>query len=301
MLVRAVLGVALVATGCFSPHFDDCKVTCSSGNGCPGDYECVSGVCRLGGMTGPCVLPMDDSNTTQNDATDADTGIADEDLDGLADDVDPCPISANNTDSDSDGVGDNCEPAANGNDKILLFEGFHGNVAPPTANIMGSWTFSGGKAHIVSGAGTASAITFAITSSTSIRDIVMARVTVDGQFSTPSDPTGAGPVSSTNTGGTEGIACEIGRDPAFGTDAQMLVKIASAADAKFNSNAAIASPGTGTILQLTRNPNDIYNCYQQGSAVAQLPPTPLPTSRRGGIRTRSMSATFEWVMILSSQ
>jgi hypothetical protein len=302
--VLAILCVALVATGCFSPGFVDCKVTCSSGNGCPDGYDCIAGVCRAGGMTGMCMSPPDDDGGTDGSAAD-DSGptVNDEDGDGMLDDVDPCPISANNTDTDGDTVGDVCEPLAGNVDKIIRFEGFSQTTFPSDATKIGNWTISGGKAHIVSGQNIASSLTFPITSPIGIRETVIARVTVDGLFSTPSDPTGAGVVTRASIDGGAGIQCAIGRDAASGTDHFLLVKVASAADARMTSNASIATPGTSAVLEITRNPsNDVFSCIQNGtSSIAQIPGAPVPTGSLGGIRTRSMSATFDWVMILSSE
>jgi hypothetical protein len=303
--VLAILCVALVATGCFSPGFADCKVTCASGNGCPDGFSCISGLCRIGGRTGDCVSSADDAGNDGSGSGDADDGgpaVDDEDGDGILDADDLCPISANNTDTDGDGVGDACEPIASGNDKILRFENFNGATFPADAIVLGNWTISGGKAHIVSAANTASSVTFPITSALNVRETIFARVTVDGLFSTPSDPTGAGIVTRASTNGSEGIQCGLGRDAVSGTDHLLLVKVAAGADTRVNSNPSIATPGTSTILQITRNPtNDTFACNQSGSTTAQIPPSPVPTGALGGIRTRSMSASFDWVMIISSE
>jgi hypothetical protein len=300
--VPALLCVALVATGCFSPGFADCKVTCSSGNGCPDGFECLGGVCRLGGMTGACLSSADDAG---NDGPSDDSGpsVNDEDNDGILDADDPCPISANNADTDSDGVGDACEPIASGTDRILRFEGFNGTSLPSDATVLGPWTISGGKAHIVSAANAASSVTFPITSPLTDRETIVARVTVDGLFSTPADPTGAGIVTRASTDGALGVQCGLGRDPGTGTDHLLLVKVAAAADGKVQSNASIATPGSAAILQITRNPStEIFACNQNGSStVAGLPASPVPTGALAGIRTRSMSASFDWVMIIQTQ
>jgi hypothetical protein len=302
--VPALLCVALVATGCFSPGFADCKVTCASGNGCPDGYACISGLCRAGGNTGPCASTPDDGGG-DGPGKEIDSGptVDDEDSDGMLDSVDPCPISANNADADGDGVGDACEPVAGNDDRILRFEGFNGTSFPADAIVLGNWTVSGGKAHVISAANAASSVTLPITSALSVRETVFARVTVDGLFSTPADPTGAGVVTRASTDGAQGLQCALGRDPNSGTDHLLLVKVASGADTRINSIASLATPGTSAILQITRNPtNDVFACNQNGtSTIAFTPPSPVPTGSLGGVRTRSMSATFDWVMIISSQ
>lgn len=237
------------------------------------------------------------------DSTDAEPGVADEDNDGILDADDLCPISANNADTDADGVGDACEPLAGGTDQIVRFEGFHGTSFPDDAVTIGNWMISGGKARNASGATVASSLTFPITSPLSDRETVFARVTVDAQFSTPSDPTGAGIVTRANNAGTEGVQCGIGRDAVSGTDHLLLVKVASGADSRLNSSASIATPGTSAVLQITRNPtNDVFACNQNGTTTNNaIPPSPVPIGALGGIRTRSMSASFDWVMIISTQ
>jgi hypothetical protein len=258
---------------------------------------------------GACLAPMDDANgggdvMTGGDATDGPgPTVNDEDNDGLLDSVDPCPISANNADADSDGVGDACEPIASGNDTIIRFEGFTAASLPGDATVIGTWTVSGGRAHNVSGANVASSVTFPITSPANDRETIMARVTVDALFSTPSDPTGAGAVTRTESSGATGIQCGLGRDPVSGTDHLLLVKMAAAADGRMNSNASLATVGTTAVVQITRNPsNDVFACNQNGtSTVSGIPASPVPTGSLGGIRTRSMSASFDWVMIIQTQ
>ncbi|MBA3393487.1 MAG: hypothetical protein H0T89_12635 [Deltaproteobacteria bacterium] len=321
-----VLAIALALTGCYAPGYVDCEVTCPGGESCPDGLRCVAGLCRIGGNTGQCGGPstgdggpgdgvmIDGSPGVDTDGDGVSDDIdnclmmmnpnqANEDNDSLGDICDPCPVSANNVDTDGDSVGDGCEPIASGTDKLLLFEGFHDPVTPAGALVLGNWTFSGGKARNVSGVGVASSITFPVTSPSNRRETIVARVTVDAQLSSPSDPTGAGVVSRTDTVGDIGVQCGIGRDAVTGTDHLLLVRLAAAADSRMTSNASNASAGTSTIVSITRNPmNNAFACNQPGSTVAQIPsPIPNPASPRAGIRTRSMSASFDWVMIFETQ
>jgi hypothetical protein len=302
--VRALLCVALVATGCYSPSFEDCKVSCASGNGCPDGFSCISGVCRLGGRTGACLAPPDDGGTDgPDDDSDGGPEVADEDMDGILDADDLCPISGNNADADGDGVGDACEPIASGDDSIILFEGFHGTSAPAGAVVLGNWTFSGGKAHVTSAANVASAVLFTIDAPITDRETILGHVTVDGLFSTPSNVTGAGVVTRDDSTGDQGVQCGIGRDVNTGTDHLLLVKVGSGADTYMMSNPSLATQGTSATLPITRNPtNDIHACNQNGtSTVAFAPSMPVPNGPLAGIRTRSMSASFDWVMIIRTQ
>jgi hypothetical protein len=302
---RAILGVALAVTGCYAPSYVDCEVTCASGS-CPDGLSCRAGLCRVGTNTGACGVTGGDGGGGEgggSDATiDSSPGVADEDADGILDGTDPCPISANNDDADSDGVGDACEPIAGGMDTLIRFEGFHGTTAPAGAQVMGNWTFSGGSAHVTSGANVASSLTFALATASNIRTTVVAKIKIDGPLiPTPADPTSAGLVSRTD-GSASGIACAIGRDPVSSTDHMLLLKLATSADANFRSIASSAMINTTVVLSVTRNPsNEIFSCGVLGSVIALAPPTPTPTGNRAGIRTRSMNASFEWVMIFETR
>lgn len=297
--VTAILSVALA--GCFSPSYVDCEVTCASG-ACPEGLACRAGLCRVGANTGACSITGGDGGPTDAITPDVPPGIADEDNDEIPDATDPCPISANNVDADGDTVGDACEPIAAGVDTLIRFEGFHGAGAPAGAQLMGNWTFSGGAAHVTSAANMASSLTFAVSTASNVRTTVVAKIKIDAPLlSTPSDPTSAGPVTRTD-GNANGIACGIGRDPLTSTDHMMLLKLAASADANYRSTASTAMVNTSTVISVTRNPsNEIFSCGVQGSVIASAPPAPAPTTTRAGIRTRSMNATFEWVMIFETR
>lgn len=300
--VGAIVCVALAATGCYAPSYVDCEVTCASGS-CPDGLSCRAGLCRLGDNTGACVAPGDDAGPNDGVTVDLPSLVDDEDGDGLADSVDPCPISANNDVlGDGDTVGDACEPIAGGDDTLIRFEGFHAGTAPAGAQLMGNWTFSGGSAHVTSGANIGSSLTFVVNTPSSVRTTVVAKVKIDGPLiSTPADPTSAGPVSRTD-GSASGVACGLGRDPVSSTDHQMLLKLAAAADNNYRSIASFATVNTSVVISLTRNPsNDIFSCQVGLSGVAFAPPTPIPVGTRAGIRTRSMNASFEWVMIFETR
>lgn len=47
----------IVLAGCFSPHFDDNKISCGPGDECPPGLTCVQGVCRTPGTTGDTTAP----------------------------------------------------------------------------------------------------------------------------------------------------------------------------------------------------------------------------------------------------
>lgn len=81
----------------------------------------------------------------------------------------------------------------------------------------------------------------------------------------------------------------------------MLLKLAGAADANIRSTVGIAAINTTKVLSLTRNAdNEVFACFDGSSTIANLP-DPAPAGMRAGVRTRSMNATFEWVMIFETQ
>lgn len=110
-------------------------------------------------------------------------------------------------------------------------------------------------------------------------------------------------MTRSDTTGDHGIQCGIGRDAVSGTDNLLLVKVAAAADGRMNSIASFAAPGTSAVVQITRDPtNDVFACNQNGTTTVNgIPSSPVPTETLGGIRTRSMSASFDWGMIISTQ
>ena len=102
--MRLLALLAFVAGCGFSPTVPSGAVQCGSGGECPGSLECCAGVCLAN--CGP-----KDMGTT--DGPTGDVGpCVDDDLDGVCDDDDNCPLIANPTqvDCDTDGLGDACDP-----------------------------------------------------------------------------------------------------------------------------------------------------------------------------------------------
>lgn len=299
--MRAMLCVLLVATGCYSPGYVDCEVTCGVSGTCPDGLDCLGGVCRVGGNTGACGVPNGDGRT--DDATDSGVTtdgpwiVGDEDGDMVLNGVDPCPISADNNDTDGDGVGDACEAITGGpDDSIVLFEGF--DAQPGTAMVVGPWTFSGGSARIVSAVNRADSITFSNTAPSGRRTTVVAKVTIDQEL-TSTNSTTAGPVMRTD-GANIGVACGFGFDPATNADVMQNVTLAAGADTKFSSIPVAVAAGTTYTVTASRNPaNDSFSCSIPLNGTSYFPAT-APTGTRAGIRTRSMSASFAWVMVIDS-
>lgn len=71
--------------------------------------------------------------------------VMDEDCDGIANAIDPCPADAagvGDLDTDHDGIGDACDPTP-AVDKMLLFDGF-GAMSPAWTPDSGDWQFGDG-------------------------------------------------------------------------------------------------------------------------------------------------------------
>jgi hypothetical protein len=65
--MRGILALAFAA-GCYSPHYEDCAISCTS-NACPSGFECRSGVCRSQGATDPCTVSPDDDAAIDSPVT----------------------------------------------------------------------------------------------------------------------------------------------------------------------------------------------------------------------------------------
>src|ERR1041384_6632824 len=100
---------------CYSPHYADCDVTCSSGQGCPAGLQCDGMYCRDGTTTQTCDQVIGDARLGQDsNNTDGprDVGTADDtDADGIPNSADNCPSNYNpdQNDEDNDTKGDPCD------------------------------------------------------------------------------------------------------------------------------------------------------------------------------------------------
>jgi hypothetical protein len=142
-----VIAVALTACG-------DVEV----GGPCSLDDPCDDGaVCNLSadgsdGRAGICIVGSGDidGDGLRNDKDFCNAkpgGQFDEDLDGIGDDCDPCPIARPPAiaDADGDAVDSPCDPDASAaGDAIAVFDGFNAGM-PSGWKTVGMWDFRGGE------------------------------------------------------------------------------------------------------------------------------------------------------------
>ncbi|MCX5743087.1 MAG: thrombospondin type 3 repeat-containing protein [Proteobacteria bacterium] len=224
---------------------------------------------------------------------------ADEDADGLGDGCDPCPIVADGAvalDTDHDGVGDACDPHPTiAGDVLVLFDGFASMPAGEAVQIDGSWTFAGGQAIVTSTLQSRGALT--IVSAPPIEsETVSTRVTIDALIGTSVPrPVGVGHQLDVATGA--GITCVFGIDP---SNTEIFTIADNGASAALVSEPAAANVGDTTSFVSTRVGTN-YHC--DGSAAT----TPLDVQagataavNRVGLFTRSVSARFDYVMVVTS-
>ena len=251
-------------------------------------------------------LPFDGSPTGDNDgdgtmnAADNCPEMAnpfqdDEDGDGMGDECDPCPPYGDadeNLDTDGDGVGDRCDPLpASPGDRIVYFHGF--NRTPTGVEIDGDWTFSGGQAHSVGAMNSSAAITVATTGG---RESSITNVTIDALFgNSVSHPSGV--VNMYNAAMNEGIVCVFGVDPG-NNEVYAIANINT--DAALANQLTNANVGDTTFLQSNRNGTG-YTCSASNLAIPLSASAPLvSTPNRVGIYESNSSATFDWMMVVTT-
>lgn len=149
-----VLALVLACVGCSSDVGGPCSAT----------EPCSEGVCDLtnpGG--GECVDADGDGDgdgiPNKRDFCQHEMGGEyDEDLDGLGDICDACPIAPPPAQPDSDGdeVDSPCDPdPSTKGDTIVVFDGFNSGALPTGWKSTTAWTFQGGEAVATPGSPTA--------------------------------------------------------------------------------------------------------------------------------------------------
>ncbi|MBL9013222.1 MAG: hypothetical protein JNL83_03545 [Myxococcales bacterium] len=109
-------------------------------------------------------------------------GEYDEDLDGIGDICDACPIAPPpaSPDADGDEVESPCDPdPSTAGEQIVVFDGFNGSEAPVGWKVTTGWEFRGGEAIATPGSPTATALLSAPLSLASSHMAALTRYRVD--------------------------------------------------------------------------------------------------------------------------
>jgi len=317
------IAAALALCACYSPHFRDCAIACTSD--CPADLSCDTTlhVCRLPGKTGACEGPNDASIDGPVDALDP-TGDADgdgvkngqdncptvanpmqddEDGDQIGDPCDPCPISTNNTDSDHDGVGDVCDPnptPVNGHvivDHIVLFDGFDaGFGAGEQSHGTGSVTMVAGTVQIDATSGHFEVVTFPLAQAAG-GETITTGFTYGTALNTQA---GAGPITLIDPSTQNGIACLL--FDSGGNQGEL--DIEETANSSFDGSTPVADPPQSGLhtLRIRRIPNggaaNTIQCADGAMSVSATPPN--LSSQLGGLFAHDVPASFRYVMAVAS-
>jgi hypothetical protein len=220
---------------------------------------------------------------------------ANEDGDRFGDACDPCPPFADLgaiDDPDGDGVSGACDPNPNTpGDRLTHFEGFQS--APVGMELVGAWTFAGGRAHVVSSLNALAAATWTVTGAS---ETVSARGTIDAMFG----DLVARPIGVThffNQPTADGVMCVFGVNP---SNAQIYAIADNRTTTALAAAATTAMVGT-TSSFISQRRGIGYLCNSDRLI------TPLSTSwdvgqpiDRVGLFTRSASASYDWVMVVQS-
>jgi hypothetical protein len=103
LVLLLTLGAACAATGCYSPKFRDCQLSCDDVTGCPADLSCVAGYCRsadapavacLAGGDVDGSLPLDPDAASADAQVLSDGAIVMADASHTVDAAGPSPIDA---------------------------------------------------------------------------------------------------------------------------------------------------------------------------------------------------------------
>ena len=169
---------AMFLTGCGADLGGPCSLT----------EPCDDGVCDLTNPEGG--ICVDAESDADGDGIPAKRdfcqhemgGEYDEDLDGLGDICDACPVAAPpmSPDADRDEVDSPCDPdPSTAGEQIVLFDGFNSGAPPTGWKATAGWTFQGGEAIATPGTPTAVESLSAPLSLVSSHMAVLARYRVD--------------------------------------------------------------------------------------------------------------------------
>jgi hypothetical protein len=302
--VRALIVLAgcYCAAGCFAPTAPQ-NVTCDpAAPACPEGQSCIdvgAGFACTSDGGSPADIDRDGiTNQLDNCPERANPDQADEDTDLRGDACDNCPPVFNlaQADGDGDGVGDACDPnPAAGGDRIVLFESFEGGI-PPTWTRTGTWIAAAGAVAVQSAGTTISTLLVPFTSTP--RQTISTALAITGTTSPTADGF-LGIADRLPLAADAGLMCGNGRT--LGAAFLGLLDVPSglvrtAVPFEFGLGSAFS-------LVMTRN-GSTYDCTANplvGAPVGTAQALMVGgTGTNIGLRARVASATFLWLMVVSS-
>lgn len=301
----SLLGLGLAA--CYAPTPPAgalCTPPPTGAGACPSGQICSpDGVCVLPGDLGPPPDGASDGGPNDDDDGDGVTNASDncpkvpnpdqanDDGDAFGDACDPCPPLADNVvvDPEGDGVSGLCDPfPQTGGDHIALFESFRGPGLPPGWVSLGTWSFVAGDAVVTSADGAENYLT--IPHSHLAKTAVITQLTVDDLVGGGARAVGPAQLYQPSTG--RSIVCELRRN---GSGPKLTL---------FDSGTGIAIKDTdstfdvGTMVTVTnRRDGTAYEC-SDGTTTVTGTTTYTTATPSIGLRTKSVSARFAWVLVV---
>lgn len=307
-------GPLLLLAGCYGPQPQGgapCAPStapqrCPSGLVCvtvAGEDRCELGAVADGGVGGDrdvdvdaCTTctPTDDDGDGVANAADNCPQVAnatqhDEDADMIGDPCDPCPIAQDNTDDDGDGVGNICDPDNTTQDQIADFVSFGNGALPAGWTVQGNFTASGDDGIGVAAANQGALLVRQAPAGGGLA--VSASVTMTA-FTT--SLAGVGVVDQHQPGTDMGIACQLVANGS-GTNQELRVYdgtvIGSAAHALVANDTytvRITRPTAGSQRCDATNPVAMFNTAS----------TFMPANAEVGVRVRSATATYHWILVV---
>jgi hypothetical protein len=308
------LVVLAAVMGCYAPSpptgapCTPGPLACPTGQACEmvagGAFECVApgtGVDRDAADPVPVdVNPnADDDGDTVKNADDncpllANPNQANEDGDRFGDVCDPCPPIADSfpvVDPDGDNVSGNCDPEPDTpGDRIVAFEGFTTPALPAGWSMLGNWSFDGEHAVIVSDSGDLNLLSTPVPAA-STRLTVVTEFLVDDIVGNGTRE--IGPVQMLQSQPGRSIHCQLRR---AGAGPQIAIIDTAGPTVDIGDSSFEA----GQVTTMTnRRSGSTYRCDDKLVTVAGSSTftTPAPAA---GMRTHSVSAHVEWILIVGS-